>query len=80
MVALRTQLVSVLTSAELASRPGVAKRVLVEGPGLRERLIPHGVVIRDCASFGLPGVMRIAVPDAAGLERLDNALLSALMS
>ena len=77
---LRAQLVRVLTSSGLACRPGVANWVLAEAPGLRERLIPNGVVIRDCASFGLPGVMRIAVPDAAGLERLDNALLSALMS
>ena len=73
--ALRVRLVDVLTSSGLVCRPGVANWVLVEAPGLRERLIPHGVVIRDCASFGLPGVMRIAVPDAAGLERVERALV-----
>jgi histidinol-phosphate/aromatic aminotransferase/cobyric acid decarboxylase-like protein len=32
------------------------------------------VVVRDCRSFGLPDHVRIAVPDGAGLERLDAAL------
>ena len=76
---LRSQLVHVLTAAELTCRPGVANWVLVESPELRERLIPHGVVIRDCASFGLPGVMRIAVPDAAGPERLEQALAQVIL-
>jgi len=48
--------------------------VLVEAPGLREALAPHGVLVRDCASFGLDGTARIAVPDAAGLELLTAAL------
>jgi len=30
--------------------------------------------VRDCASFGLPGTVRIAVPPPEGLERLDAAL------
>jgi histidinol-phosphate/aromatic aminotransferase/cobyric acid decarboxylase-like protein len=48
--------------------------LLVEAPGLRERLAPRGVVVRDCTSFGLPGHVRIAVPDDAGLERLHHVL------
>jgi histidinol-phosphate/aromatic aminotransferase/cobyric acid decarboxylase-like protein len=47
--------------------------VLVDAP-LRERLAPAGVVVRDCASFGMPGVTRIAVPDDRGLARLEEAL------
>jgi histidinol-phosphate/aromatic aminotransferase/cobyric acid decarboxylase-like protein len=39
-----------------------------------ERLARRGVVVRDCASFGLDGHVRIAVPDGAGLARLDRAL------
>jgi histidinol-phosphate/aromatic aminotransferase/cobyric acid decarboxylase-like protein len=42
--------------------------------GLRERLAPLGVLVRDCASFGLPDHVRVAVPDDAGLERLEEAL------
>ncbi len=42
--------------------------------GLRERLADHGILVRDCSSFGLDGTVRIAVPDAAGLERLAAAL------
>jgi histidinol-phosphate/aromatic aminotransferase/cobyric acid decarboxylase-like protein len=48
--------------------------LLVEAPGLRERLAPRGVVVRDCTSFGLPDHVRIAVPDDAGLERLHHVL------
>jgi len=35
----------------------------LDAPGLREALAPHGVIVRDCANFGLPGVVRIAVPN-----------------
>ncbi|MEM8708118.1 MAG: aminotransferase class I/II-fold pyridoxal phosphate-dependent enzyme [Actinomycetota bacterium] len=48
--------------------------VLVDSPGLRDHLGPHGVAVRDCASFGMPGWHRIAVTDPAGLDRLDRAL------
>lgn len=40
---------------------------------LRERLIPHGVLVRDCTSFGLPGVSRVAVPRAHELDRVVDA-------
>jgi histidinol-phosphate/aromatic aminotransferase/cobyric acid decarboxylase-like protein len=49
--------------------------VLAHAPGLRERLAPHGVVVRDCASFGLDGWARIAVPDDRGMTRLAEALV-----
>ena len=70
---LRAQLVDVLRAADLSVRPSDAPWVLVDAP-LRERLAPHGVVVRDCASFGMPGVTRIAVPGERGLERLAEAL------
>jgi histidinol-phosphate/aromatic aminotransferase/cobyric acid decarboxylase-like protein len=66
-----------LRSHGLEVRPSDANWVLVERGGLREALAPQGVVVRDCASFGLPGVARIAVPTAAGLVRLDEALAAA---
>ena len=42
--------------------------------GLRDALARRAVVVRDCSSFGLPDHVRIAVPDADGLGRLDRAL------
>ncbi len=54
--------------------PSDANWVLVEAPGLRERLATRGIAVRDCASFGLPGTVRIAVPGEAGLARLEAAL------
>ena len=75
VAAARTELVGVLSGHGLAPRPSSANFVLVDGaPGLRDGLAPHGVIVRDCSSFGLPGSVRIAVPDADGLARLDAAL------
>ncbi|MHB8244754.1 MAG: cobyric acid synthase [Acidimicrobiales bacterium] len=72
---LREQLCSVLRRAGLAPERSDSNFVLVrEAPGLRDRLALLGVVVRDCASFGLTGAVRIAVPDSAGLERLEAAL------
>jgi len=71
---LRAGLVEVLARHGLVARPSDANWVLVDAPGLRARLAPLGVVVRDCTSFGLPGTARIAVPPPAGLDRLDDAL------
>ncbi|HEV3266036.1 MAG TPA: aminotransferase class I/II-fold pyridoxal phosphate-dependent enzyme [Acidimicrobiales bacterium] len=71
---LRTQLVSELEAHGLPTRPSDANWVLVDRAGLRELLAPHAIVVRDCSSFGLPGVTRVAVPDADGLGRLAAAL------
>ena len=48
--------------------------VLVQAPGLRERLAREGVLVRDCGSFGIPDHVRVAVPDSAGMDRLEQAL------
>jgi histidinol-phosphate/aromatic aminotransferase/cobyric acid decarboxylase-like protein len=59
----------------LHPRPSDAPFVLVgRAAGLRDRLAPLGIVVRDCASFGLAGCARIAVPGPDELERLDRAL------
>jgi histidinol-phosphate/aromatic aminotransferase/cobyric acid decarboxylase-like protein len=71
---LRDRLVEVLRSAGLAPEPSDACWVLVEAPGLRERLAPRGIAVRDCSSFALPRHVRIAVPDITGLARLQEAL------
>lgn len=70
----RQELVDLLARHGLAPRSSDAPWVLVDAPDLRSRLAPAGVVVRDCTSFGLPGVARIAVTDDPGLQRLATAL------
>ncbi len=74
---LRAQLAAVLARHGIAARASDANWVLVDSPGLRERLAPYGVLVRDCTSFGMTGVARIAVPTADGLAQLDAALAAA---
>jgi len=74
---LRSRLVEVLRGAGLDPQPSDANFVLVRAPGLRARLAPRGVLVRDCASFGLPEHVRIAVPNEARLARLEEALCPA---
>lgn len=55
--------------------PSDANYVLVPAAGgLRDQLARRGVLVRDCAGLGLAGHARIAVPDGAGLARLEEAL------
>ena len=75
IAAARAELTDVLVRHGLSPRPSSANFVLVDAAaGLRAALAPHGVVVRDCSSFGLPDSVRIAVPDEDGLARLDAAL------
>ena len=72
---LRQRLVDLLAAHDVRTLPSAANYVWApEAGALRERLMPHGVLIRDGAGFGLPGAARIAVPDTGGLERLAAAL------
>ncbi|MGH8918978.1 MAG: aminotransferase class I/II-fold pyridoxal phosphate-dependent enzyme [Actinomycetes bacterium] len=71
----RSELVGVLEVHGLAPLRSDANFVLVPGvPGLRDVLAREGVVVRDCASFGLVDHVRIAVPGPERLGRLDDAL------
>jgi histidinol-phosphate/aromatic aminotransferase/cobyric acid decarboxylase-like protein len=74
LAAARADLVGLLHQHGLTARASDAGWVLVDAPDLRATLAPRGVLVRDCASFGLPGVARIAVPDPTGLARLATAL------
>jgi histidinol-phosphate/aromatic aminotransferase/cobyric acid decarboxylase-like protein len=71
---LRSDLHHLLRDAGYTPLPSDANWLLVEAPGLRDRLAPHGVLVRDCTSFGMPGTVRLAVPDDQGLARLAEAL------
>ncbi len=57
--------------------PSEANFVLVQvgdGSGFRSRLLLRGFAVRDCASFGLPEYVRIAVPHHTHLDRLAVAM------
>jgi histidinol-phosphate/aromatic aminotransferase/cobyric acid decarboxylase-like protein len=71
---LRRDLAAMLDHAGYRPEPSHANWVLVRAPGLRDRLAAAAICVRDCASFGLPGTVRVAVPDAQGLVRLRRAL------
>jgi len=70
----RAELATLMHQHGFETQPSDAPWLLATAPGLRDRLAPSGVVVRDCASFGLPGQIRIAVPDERGLHRLSDAL------
>ena len=70
----REELAALLRQYGLVVHDTDACWVLVESAGLRERLLPHGVVVRDCTSFAMADTVRIAVPDDRGFERLESAL------
>jgi histidinol-phosphate/aromatic aminotransferase/cobyric acid decarboxylase-like protein len=75
IVTLRAELVGVLHDYGLRPEPSDVNWVLVpEAAGLREALAAHGVLVRDCTSFGLRDHVRIAVPDETGLARLAKTL------
>ena len=72
---LRGALVELLVAAGLAPEPSDACFVLVrDATGLREHLARHAILVRDTTSFGMPGGVRIAVPDDQGRDRLAGAL------
>ena len=72
---LRERLACMLRGAGFEPQPSDAPWLLVPDAGdLRERLASGAILVRDCASFGLAGTVRIAVPDEAGVERVAAAL------
>ncbi len=53
--------------------------ILVQGvDDLDRRLIEHGVLIRDCTNFNMPGTYRISACRGIEMERLDKALAKVL--
>lgn len=49
-----------------------------DAAALRRRLLARGVLVRDCASFGLPGLVRVAARPEGDRARLLDALEAAL--
>lgn len=77
----REALADGLRALGLRPLPSVAPYLLFEVPGateLRARLLARGVVVRDCASFGLPGWLRVAARPGPDRARLLSALASEL--
>lgn len=67
---LRTEFGSHLTRLGFEVHDTDANWLLIRRPGLREALAPHLVLVRDCASFGLDGTARVALPDPDQLDRV----------
>jgi histidinol-phosphate aminotransferase len=75
--AAKDELVEALTSAGFAVHAGAANFILVHVGNaalIRRRLLDHGLVVRDCASFGLPEYIRIGVRKPDECRRLVDAL------
>jgi histidinol-phosphate/aromatic aminotransferase/cobyric acid decarboxylase-like protein len=45
-----------------------------EAPAYRQALLQHGILVRDCTSFGLPEYIRVATRRAPENARLLAAL------
>ncbi len=75
VIRLRRELVDLLGSFGHQAVAADAPWVLVPSAGdLRESLAPHGIVVRDCTSFGLEDTVRIGVPNDTNRLRLAAAL------
>jgi len=79
--ATRDRMRGALEAAGVRLGPSKANFLLVEvgdAAEVRLGLLRHGILVRDCASFGLPSWIREAVPRAEDEARVTNALLDVL--
>ena len=67
---LRSAFVGELRSMGLSVTDTDVNWVLVRHARLREALLAHRVLVRDCANFGMAGVARVAVPRSRDLGRV----------
>ncbi len=66
-----------LAALGLTAIPSVAPYLVFQAgdaAGLRRKLLTHRILVRDCASFGLPGFVRVAARPACERVRLIAAL------
>jgi histidinol-phosphate/aromatic aminotransferase/cobyric acid decarboxylase-like protein len=71
------ELTAKLTQLGLAPIPSAAHFFLIrvgDGAGFRRELLRRGILVRDCASFGLPAHIRIAARRPEENERLLAAI------
>lgn len=72
---LRAELADLLARHGYRSAPSAANYLWVpDAAGLRDRLLPSGILVRSGASFGFADAVRVAVPTPDGLTRLTDAL------
>jgi histidinol-phosphate/aromatic aminotransferase/cobyric acid decarboxylase-like protein len=69
----RAALAAAIPGVEPSDANFALVRVEEGAAAARARLARLGVLVRDCTSFGLPGHIRVAVPDERGLARLVSA-------
>lgn len=68
----RARFVTELGALGFATRDTVTNWVLVDDErDLRRQLAGHGVFVRDCTSYGMPGIYRVALPSP---QQWDQAL------
>jgi histidinol-phosphate/aromatic aminotransferase/cobyric acid decarboxylase-like protein len=71
VAAIRADVAAALAAAGHDVAETAANWLLVRSAGpLRDQLATHGVVARDCTSFGLAGTFRVAVPRPADVARV----------
>lgn len=70
---LRSELTATLRAIGYETRTTAVNWVLIRQAGLRAALAPYGVVVRDCTSFGLPELHRVALPRPEDLDRVISA-------
>src|SRR4051794_35276058 len=75
---LRDHLAGELRGLGYNVRDTAANWLLIDdAPGLRERLAPHGVLVRDCTSFGMPNTARMGLPSTSDVDRVVSAMAAA---
>ena len=75
----RESLYGVLDRFDIGYLPSSTNYVFVpHAPGLAQALLRHGVLVRDCTSFGFPDAVRIAVGSDVACSVLGHALERAL--
>ena len=71
--ALRCHFTASLESLGFVVRGTDVNWLLVDHLDLRTPLARRGVLVRDCASFGMPGVHRVALPKPENLDQVLDA-------